>query len=75
VIATHRRRASPLHAARAGVAALWWEAIARGGTRANAKNVTARLLATARTDVFEPSLDEGDVGQGFVTAPQQVAAE
>lgn len=58
----------------AGVAALWWEAIARSGTRANAKNVTARLLATARMDVFEHGFDESDVGQGFVTAPMAEGA-
>lgn len=54
----------------AGVAALWWEALARGGTRANSRNVSARLLATARTDVFGILANETDIGQGLVMAPQ-----
>lgn len=54
----------------AGVAALWWEALTRGGTRANARNVSARLLAKARTDVFGVHANEADTGQGLVTAPQ-----
>ncbi len=53
----------------AGVAALWWESIRRAGGRPNAKNVAAKLLATARRDVFELGMDEADIGQGFVTAP------
>ncbi len=54
----------------AGVAALWWEALTRAGTRANARNVSARLLATARTDVFGIHANEADTGQGLVSAPQ-----
>lgn len=54
----------------AGVAALWWEALQRTGTRPNARNITARLLASARKDVFEPGLDAGDFGEGLVTAPK-----
>lgn len=54
----------------AGVAALWWESIQRSGSRPNAKNVTARLIASARKDVFPADIDEADVGQGFVTAPE-----
>lgn len=53
----------------AGVAALWWEALARSGVRPTARNVAARLLATARRDVFGPGSDEADFGQGCVTAP------
>jgi subtilisin family serine protease len=54
----------------AGVAALWWESLRRTGSRPNAKNVTARILATARNDMFELGLDESDFGQGVVAAPQ-----
>jgi subtilisin family serine protease len=54
----------------AGVAALWWESMKQARTRPNAKNVTARLLATARMDVFEAVIHEDDVGQGLVTAPR-----
>ncbi|GAN97756.1 peptidase S8/S53 subtilisin kexin sedolisin [Komagataeibacter europaeus NBRC 3261] len=53
----------------AGVAALWWEAIRRTGTRPTARNVAARILASARMDVLVPRSKEGDVGQGLVTAP------
>ncbi len=53
----------------AGVAALWWEALRAGGTRANARNVTAKLLANARRGVFEAGAEETDIGQGMVTAP------
>ncbi|CAM3318271.1 S8 family serine peptidase [Polaromonas hydrogenivorans] len=54
----------------AGVAALWWESVRRSNGRPNAKNVTARLLAHARRDVFEDNTNEADIGQGLVTAPQ-----
>lgn len=53
----------------AGVAALWWESLRRSGMRPNAKNVTARLLAHARKDVFADDTNETDIGQGLVTAP------
>ncbi|AKU12008.1 subtilisin-like protease [Azoarcus sp. CIB] len=53
----------------AGVAALWWEFLRRSGARPNAKNVTARLLAHARKDVFADNSNETDIGQGLVTAP------
>ena len=54
----------------AGVAALGWEALASrsfGGVSARA--VAARLLATARPDVFGPDVDQPDRGEGLVTAP------
>lgn len=54
----------------AGIAALWWEAVKRSGTRPNAVNVKARLLASIRTDVFGRDVDEADVGQGLVMAPE-----
>jgi len=53
----------------AGVAALWWESLRRSGIKPNAKNVVARLLTSARKDVFVENTDEADIGQGFVTSP------
>lgn len=53
----------------AGIAALWWESLRSSGSRPNAKNVTARLLANARKNVFAEGVNEADVGQGIVTAP------
>ncbi len=54
----------------AGVAALWWEALAsRGFGGVSARAVAARLLATARPDVFVPDVDQPDRGEGLVTAP------
>jgi len=55
----------------AGVAALWWQKLTAEGLSGKASTISARLFATARRDVFAPGLDEGDVGQGFVTAPGQ----
>ncbi|MBS1019253.1 S8 family peptidase [Gluconobacter cerinus] len=54
----------------AGVAALWWEAMRCAGTRPTARNVAARILASARTNVLVSGSKESDVGQGLVTAPQ-----
>ncbi len=54
----------------AGVAALWWEEIKKSGTTPNARNVTAKLLAHARKDIFAAGVDEVDIGQGFLTAPE-----
>jgi subtilisin family serine protease len=53
----------------AGVAALWWECLRRSGIKPNARNVAARLISSARKDVFVENTDEADIGQGFVTAP------
>ncbi len=53
----------------AGVAALWWESLKLQGTKPNAKNVTAKLLATSRKDLFRPKFDQIDFGEGLVTAP------
>jgi subtilisin family serine protease len=53
----------------AGVAALWWEAVARSGLVAQAPTVAAKLIASARTDLFAPGTDPADVGSGLVTAP------
>lgn len=53
----------------AGVAALWWEAIANGGRTPAPTNVRARLVAAARNDVFGGRGLEIDIGQGLVIAP------
>lgn len=53
----------------AGVAALWWEAVQPLGLTTRAPNVVAKVRATARTDVFDPSHDAADRGAGLVTAP------
>ena len=53
----------------AGIAALWWEAIRTGGLLPRAETVVAKLLATARTDVFDTDVSPADRGTGLVTAP------
>jgi subtilisin family serine protease len=53
----------------AGAAALWWQSARQGAIPANATTVTAKLLATARTDVFVPGTDVSDRGVGLVAAP------
>ncbi len=53
----------------AGVAALWWQAIKETGTPLTSRAVEARLLATARRDLFAPGTDIADRGLGLVTAP------
>jgi subtilisin family serine protease len=53
----------------AGVAALWWEAMKATPTGIAAAAVSAKLLATARTDVFTPEVDPADRGLGLVTSP------
>jgi len=53
----------------AGVAALWWEAIRSTPVPATARTVLAKLLATARTDVFSPNVDVADRGVGLAKAP------
>lgn len=53
----------------AGVAALWWEAIKKGGRTPTPTNVRAELISKARRDVFGGASVEIDIGQGLVTAP------
>jgi subtilisin family serine protease len=53
----------------AGVAALWWEAVRASPVPATARTVLAKLLATARVDVFAPGADVADRGVGLVRAP------
>jgi subtilisin family serine protease len=54
----------------AGVAALWWELARDAGLPAAARTVTAKLLATARTDALAANTDVEDRGVGLATAPQ-----
>jgi len=53
----------------AGVAALWWEQVRAAGLPATAQTVAAKALATARTDLFTPDVDQTDRGVGLVAAP------
>lgn len=53
----------------AGLAALWWEAIRRGGRTPTALNVRAALIASARREAFAGADAEVDIGQGLATAP------
>ena len=53
----------------AGVAALWWEAIGKGGRTPTPTNVRAALIDKARRDAFGELYAEVDFGQGLVTAP------
>jgi len=53
----------------AGVAALWWQAVRASPIPPTARTVLAKMLASARTDVFAPDVDIADRGIGLVTAP------
>jgi subtilisin family serine protease len=53
----------------AGVATLWWQAIRNSSVPPTATTVTAKLLATARTNVFKTGVDVADRGMGLATAP------
>jgi subtilisin family serine protease len=53
----------------AGAAALWWQQSGAAPTLLNARTVTAKLLASARSDVFAPGVDVADRGAGMVAAP------
>lgn len=52
-----------------GIAALWWEFAQQGTIPANAPSVTAKLLASTRTNVFSSDTEVADRGMGIVTAP------
>ena len=55
----------------AGVAALWWEKLTKGGdVNPTGKLVVDRIRSTARTEVFGPVVPIRDRGAGLVTAPQ-----
>ena len=53
----------------AGVAALWWEKIRSAGLPARADTVVAKVLASARAEVFATDVDPADRGVGLVAAP------
>ncbi|MDR6687898.1 subtilisin family serine protease [Arthrobacter sp. 1088] len=53
----------------AGVAALWWEELQAKHGGSTAKNVAARLLSSARDDVFVDGSSVVDFGVGLATAP------
>lgn len=53
----------------AGVAALWWQALAGAGVPLTNRAVESRMLATASRDVFAPGIDIADRGQGLIQAP------
>jgi subtilisin family serine protease len=54
----------------AGVAALWWHAVAKAPVPKTASVVSAKFRAAARTDVFAAGADVADLGAGLVVAPQ-----
>lgn len=55
----------------AGVAALWWESLRKSrSVNPSAQLVVARLLGSARTDVFAPGVVIADRGVGLITSPQ-----
>jgi subtilisin family serine protease len=55
----------------AGVACLWWQEVrAAGLVTPNAFAVLARLLSSARPNVFAGGVDAADRGLGLITAPQ-----
>jgi len=55
----------------AGLAALWWEALRKGGAvRPTANLVISNLLTKARTDVLAAGMTMDDRGTGLATAPQ-----
>lgn len=53
----------------AGCAALWWQAVLQAGVPRTRRAVEARLLTTARTDVFAVPVQMPDRGDGLVQAP------
>lgn len=53
----------------AGIAALWWEAVRKGGRTPTSLNVRAAIIENARREPFGDQYAEVDVGQGIVAAP------
>ena len=53
----------------AGVAALWWEQMMSSPVPASPKTVLARMIASARQNVFAVGVDMADRGVGLATAP------
>ncbi|WP_227285329.1 S8 family serine peptidase [Boseongicola sp. H5] len=58
----------------AGVAALWWQALAGAGVPLTSRAVEARMLASATRDGFVDGTDIADRGQGLVQAPSAALA-
>ena len=54
----------------AGVAALWWELLARKGAEVRSPQVELKLLNNLVDDVFAPGVREVDRGDGMILAPQ-----
>lgn len=54
----------------AGVAALWWEAVKDASQPANPRTVVAKVLASARPDVFVAGTGAAHRGVGLVRAPE-----
>ena len=52
-----------------GAVALWWEDVLASPLPANARTVTARMLANADTSALAPGVDVADRGVGLVRAP------
>lgn len=53
----------------AGVAALGWQHLGQKEIKPTARNVAARMMASARKNVVSAQTDESDAGEGLVTAP------
>lgn len=53
----------------AGVAALWWEALAAANVPLTHKAVEARIMVTATREGFAAGVDAADRGQGLAQAP------
>lgn len=53
----------------AGVAALWWDWLRKTNGHATARQVAARLSATARLNLFAAGFTRAEFGDGLVTAP------
>lgn len=58
----------------AGVAALWWQALAGAGVPLTSRAVEARMLASATRGGFVDGTDIADRGQGLVQAPSAALA-
>ncbi|WP_437535631.1 S8 family serine peptidase [Sorangium sp. So ce726] len=53
----------------AGVAAMWWQAVRNTPVPVSASTVSAKLIASARSNVFATGVDVADRGAGLITAP------
>lgn len=53
----------------AGIAALWWDHLRAQAGDVSARQVAARLSASARNNVFVPGFSRTEFGDGLATAP------